>query len=77
MSNYEVKENKALKARNIILHKMAEINVSCKVSAQTVGFSDLARGSSVFVTLHGWAGTPEQFRILKNEAHEHGFSLDA
>ena len=30
-----------------------------RVSAQTVGFHDLARGDKVFVTVHGWQPSPK------------------
>lgn len=35
-----------------------------KVTGKTVGFSDLARGSGVFVKVHGWGGGPVEAREL-------------
>jgi hypothetical protein len=47
-----------------------------KLTARTVGFSDLARGSTVFVKIHGWK-PHVAWDTLKRLAHEHGFRIEA
>ena len=50
-----------------------------KVSAQTVSFSDLARGDRVFVTVFGWIQNDDsasRYALLHNIARINGFSVD-
>ena len=46
-----------------------------KLTARTISFSDLARGSGVFVKVHGWESNPE-WNGLKAFAREHGFFIE-
>lgn len=46
-----------------------------RLTARTVGFSDLARGSKLFVKIHGWKPSPE-FKNLEALAHQHGFIVE-
>jgi hypothetical protein len=46
-----------------------------KLTARTIDFSDLARGSSIFVCIHGWEPNPV-FNELKTLAHVHGFCVE-
>lgn len=43
------------------------------LSARTVSFSDLARGSAIFVTIRGWDNGPMFVDDLKRLAKESGF----
>ena len=43
-----------------------------RVSARTIGFSDLARDYAVFVTVHKWK-PHKSWNELKQYAKEHGF----
>ncbi len=56
-----------------------ELEAKClpftKLTARTVGFSDLARAAVVFVTVHGWKPNP-QWDNLKAVAKKHDFCLD-
>ena len=50
-----------------------------KVSAQTVSFSDLARGKRIFVTVFGWQSgyeSPSRYALLADVAKKNGFSVD-
>lgn len=47
-----------------------------RLSAQTVSFSDLARGGCVFVRVHGWTPDPS-FEALEAVARQHGFRVEA
>jgi hypothetical protein len=50
-----------------------------KISAKTIGFSDLGRGERVFVTVHGWERgyeAPARYALLADVAKKHGFSVD-
>lgn len=46
-----------------------------KLSARTVGFSDLGRGDSVFVKVHGWTPDPAAGE-LRAHAHANGFCVE-
>ena len=46
-----------------------------KLTAKTVGFSDLARGEGVFVKIHGWKPNPLA-ADLKKEAKKAGYIID-
>jgi len=47
-----------------------------KLSARTVGFSDLGRGSRIFVQIHGWQPNPV-WAELEGFARRNGFSIEA
>lgn len=64
-------------AKKIIVDKLNELKLPYeKVTAKTVGFTDLARDSMVFVTIHGWKPNPAM-EELKKIAKENGFRVDA
>ena len=44
--------------KDIIKKALMENGFKNKVSQKTVSFSDLARGSKVFVFIHNWIGNP-------------------
>lgn len=46
-----------------------------KLTAKTIGFSDLARGSCVFVKIHGWQPNPAWDEI-KAIAVANGFRIE-
>jgi hypothetical protein len=46
------------------------------LTARTVGFSDLGRGSRIFVTIHGWHPNPAM-QNLKDIGKVNGFSVEA
>ena len=50
-------------------------NPALKVTAKTVNFSDLARGSGVFVTVHGFKPSA-MWLSLDATAKEHGFNVE-
>ena len=47
-----------------------------KLTATTVSFSDLARGSVIFVTVHGWTPNP-QWGDIQRVAFDNGFRVEA
>ena len=61
-------------ARRIIRGALSEIGVTpTSLQARTVGFSDLARASKVFVKASGIRLTPDQYNYLSQIARENGF----
>lgn len=46
-----------------------------KLTAKTVSFSDLARCSKIFVTVHGWKPSPAASGV-KAQASANGFCVD-
>lgn len=46
-----------------------------KLTARTIGFSDLARGSCIFVKVHGWQ-PGDGWTRLKDIARENGFCIE-
>jgi hypothetical protein len=47
-----------------------------KLTAKTVDFTDLARDSKLFITIHGWKGNP-QMADLERIAHDNSFIVRA
>ncbi len=47
-----------------------------KLTARTIDFSDLARASCIFVTIHGWQPNP-QWEELRKVAVANGFRIEA
>ena len=47
-----------------------------RITAKTVSFSDLARGSAVFVQVHGWKPNPA-WTELKEIARQHNVFVEA
>ena len=43
-----------------------------KLTGRTVSFQDLARGSGIFITVHGWIRSPEWSKV-KEFAKDNGF----
>jgi len=63
------------KAKNIIKKALSDNNFSNRVTGKTVGFSDLARSTCIFVTVHGW--NPNPFAgDLEKLGRENGFRVD-
>jgi hypothetical protein len=62
-------------ASSIIKGRLAALGLSNRVSARTVGFSDLARTKEVFVIVHDWKPSPIA-RELKELARAKGFFID-
>ena len=46
-----------------------------KLTAKKVGFTDLARGDVIFVTIHGWRPNPATADVTKL-ARENGFRVE-
>lgn len=46
-----------------------------KLTAKTIDFTDLARKSCIFVTIHGWQPNP-QLKELKDIAARNGFRVN-
>ena len=62
-------------ASSIIKSRLAMLGLSNRVSGNTIGFSDLARTSEIFVTVHDWKPSPLA-KELKEEASKHGFFME-
>jgi len=62
-------------ARKLIKKKLTSLGLSNRVSARTVGFSDLARVSVVYVTIHNWRPNPIA-GTLREYASSWGFYVD-
>lgn len=61
------------KAKKIIADYMTLLDLKCeRLTAKTIHFSDLARSSRVFVTIHGWKPDPAA-QLLKDRGNTHGF----
>lgn len=65
-------------AKKIVKNWLAEHGLSARgLSARTVGFSDLARGAAVFVTVRGFSSSnPDDFRALKEFAKASDFLVE-
>jgi hypothetical protein len=66
-------------AKRIIKNELTNWNVShSRLSAQTVSFSDLARGSRIFVTIHGVVDNQpsDVWKYIENVARGNGFSIE-
>ena len=62
-------------AKKIITKKLIDLNLPAyKLTAKTVDFSDLARGSKLFVKIHGWKPSP-LWDDLQKTAKESGFLI--
>lgn len=63
-------------AKKIVQQKLSALKLPAyKLTARTIGFSDLARGQRVFVKIHGWK-PDARARELEKVAMAHGFSID-
>ena len=63
-------------AKNIIKNELNKRELPYnKLTARTIGFSDLLRGDCIFVKIHGWNPNP-QWDELKNIAKENGFCIE-
>lgn len=62
-------------AKQFTESKLRELKLPFKkLTARTVYFTDLARGSCVFVKIHGWKPSP-LFGELSHFAAVHGFRI--
>ena len=62
-------------AKRIIASALAANGLENKLTARTIGFDDLARGSRLFVNIHGWRPSPLA-EALARTARENGFSVE-
>ena len=63
-------------AKQIIAEKLVDLDLpSYRLTAHTVGFSDLMRGDCIFVEIHGWKPDP-LWADLKAAAHKNDFCLE-
>jgi hypothetical protein len=46
---------------------------SYRLTSKTISFSDLARGSAIFITIHGWDNGAMFTNELEAAAHKAGF----
>lgn len=66
----------ANEAKKIIKKYLDENGIAyTKLTAKTVGFSDLARGSCIFVYIYGWKPDPVA-NDIKRLAKDSGFCVD-
>lgn len=60
-------------AKKLVADRLRRLGIEyTRLSAKTIGFSDLARGDGLFVTIHGWKPNPAADEI-KKMAKENGF----
>lgn len=62
--------------KRVIAEVLSSAGRSHRLSARTISFEDLARGSMVFVTIHDWQPDPF-FDTLAGIARDHGFRIVA
>lgn len=64
------------KAKSIVKKALDERGFPyTRLTARTIGFSDLARDTKMFVTIHGWVGNP-RFEEIRSIARQNGFIVD-
>ena len=63
-------------AKRIIREKLARHGLDCRLTARTIGFSDLARADCIFVEVHDWQPGPLAFDELEFLAASHGFRVE-
>lgn len=64
-------------AKRIIKNELDRLNLPYdKITAQTISFSDLARDSCIFVSIHGWQPNPK-WSDIKKLAKDNGFVVEA
>ncbi len=63
-------------AKRVIRAVLAEDGIECRLTARTVVFSDLARASCVFVTIHGWQPSADAADQIAGLAIRHGFRVE-
>lgn len=64
-------------AKKLIARELHSKNIGCdRLSGRTIGFSDLARGSAIFVKIHGWKPNPV-WKDLQKVAHDNGFCIES
>ncbi len=65
-----------MEAKKIIENELIRLKLPyTKLTARTINFHDLARGSAIFVKIWGWEPNPLFFE-LKKLASENGFILE-
>ena len=66
----------ATQAKRIIENELISRKLAyTKLTARTIGFSDLARGNKLFVKIHGWQPNP-QWDELKTVARKYAFCIE-
>ncbi len=76
---------KPAEAKKLMAAELQRLDVPYfRLSARTINFSDLARSSCVFVTIHGFlfsqrmdTSSHEVWQELKDFAVKHGFRIEA
>ena len=64
-------------AKKIVAKKLNDLNLPAfKLTAKTIDFSDLARGSKLFVKIHGWQPSP-LWDDLQKTAKENEFLIQS
>ncbi len=64
------------KAKKIVKAWLNAQQLSCRLTGKTVSFVDLARGSYIFIRVHGWKPCPA-WNELQTIATENGFRIEA
>jgi len=63
-------------AKKIIQKELDSRGLSyTKLTARTIGFTDLARDSKIFVKIHGWKGD-KSWEDIKKVAHDNHFCIE-
>lgn len=62
-------------ASSMIRARLALLGLSNRVSARTVGFSDLARTSIIYVTVHDWKPS-SRAKDLEEFSKQHNFYVE-
>jgi hypothetical protein len=66
----------AYKAKSLVRYWLKSRGLDNRVTAKTVDFTDLARCSKIFVTVHGWKPS-ENWYDLEILAHGYNFLVEA
>lgn len=67
----------ASKAKRLLAVELADYGIPYdRLTAKTVHFTDLARASCVFVTVHGWGGRERDATRLEEFARGREFRVD-
>ena len=64
-------------AKKIIAARLEDLHLPpYKLTAETVDFTDLARASKLFITIHEWKPSP-LWDVLQQTAKENGFLIQS
>lgn len=77
IEHVKTKQLTANDAKKIIQKELDSRGLSyTKLTARTIGFTDLARDSKIFVKIHGWKGD-KSWDDIKKVAHDNHFCIEA